>query len=137
MDPTHHHLRPRGLLRDGNAGVTFKIDKATIDEYTKKLNELVKAEIYCKHTDQTLPMRLTTTPVGIDYWAIYEVRFSESDYVNLLAMLDRKTFAYVLNILDHSADHMQQSAIVVRQLLEFMVLLNKKLDQFGIPQAGN
>ena len=112
-------------------------DKATIDEYTKKLNELVKAEIYCKHTDQTLPMRLTTTPVGIDYWAIYEVRFSESDYVNLLAMLDRKTFAYVLNILDHSADHMQQSAIVVRQLLEFMVLLNKKLEQFGIPQAGN
>jgi hypothetical protein len=52
-------------------------------------------------------------------------------------MLDRKTFAYVLNILDHSADHMQQSAIVVRQLLEFMVLLNKKLEQFGIPQAGN
>ena len=75
--------------------------------------------------------------MGIDYWAIYEVRFSESDYVNLLAMLDRKTFAYVLNILDHSADHMQQSAIVVRQLLEFMVLLNKKLEQFGIPQAGN
>ncbi len=97
----------------------------------------MKAEIYCKHTDQTLPMRLTTTPVGIDYWAIYEVRFSESDYVNLLAMLDRKTFAYVLNILDHSADHMQQSVIVVRQLMEFMVLLNKKLDQFGIPQAGN
>ena len=112
-------------------------DKATIDEYTKKLNELVKAEIYCKHTDQTLPMRLTTTPVGIDYWAVYEVQFSENDYVNLLAMLDRKTFAYVLNIVDHSTDHMQQSAIVVRQLLEFMVLLNKKLEQFGIPQDEN
>ena len=111
--------------------------KETVDEYTKKLNELVKAELYCKATDQTLPMRLTTTPVGIDYWAVYEVQFSENDYVNLLAMLDRNTFAYVLNIVDHSTDHMQQSAIVVRQLLEFMVLLNKKLEQFGIPQDEN
>ena len=111
--------------------------KETVDEYTKKLNELVKAELYCKATDQTLPMRLTTTPVGIDYWAVYEIQFSENDYVNLLAMLDRKTFAYVLNIIDHSTDHLQQSAIVVRQLLEFAILLNKKLAEIGASQDEN
>ena len=94
--------------------------KETIDEYTKQLNELVKAEISCKGTNQTLPMRLATTPVGIDYWAVYQVKFSEEDYVSLLAMLDRKTFAYVLNIVDHSTDHLQQSVIVVRQLLQYL-----------------
>jgi len=111
--------------------------KETVEEYTKKLNELVKVELYCKATDQTLPMRLTTTPVGIDYWAVYEIQFSENDYVNLLAMLDRKTFAYVLNIIDHSTDHLQQSAIVVRQLLEFAILLNKKLAEIGASQDEN
>lgn len=105
--------------------------KETIDEYTKKLNELVKAEISCKGTNQTLPMRLATTPVGIDYWAVYQVKFSEEDYVSLLAMLDRKTFAYVLNIMDHSTDHLQQSVIIVRQLIEFAVLFNQKLAAFG------
>jgi hypothetical protein len=52
-------------------------------------------------------------------------------------MLDRKTFAYVLNIVDHSTDHMQQSAIVVRQLLEFALLLNKKLAEIGASQDEN
>ena len=111
--------------------------KETIDEYTKKLNELVKAEISCKGTNQTLPMRLATTPVGIDYWAVYQVKFSEEDYVSLLAMLDRKTFAYVLNIMDHSADHMQQGVIVVRQLIEFALLFNKKLAEIGASQYEN
>ena len=111
--------------------------KETVDEYTKKLNELVKAEISCKGTNQTLPMRLATTPVGIDYWAVYQVKFSEEDYVSLLAMLDRKTFAYVLNIMDHSADHMQQGVIVVRQLIEFALLFNKKLAEIGASQYEN
>jgi hypothetical protein len=108
-------------------------DKATIDEYCKKLNEVVKAEIYCKHTNQTLPMRLATIPVGIDYWAVYEFEFDKGDYVSLLSMLDRKTFAYVLNIMDHSADHMQNSVITVRQLVEFVILLNKTFGDVEIP----
>ena len=112
-------------------------DKATIDEYCKKMNEVVKAELYCKATNQTLPMRLTTTPVGIDYWAVYEVQFSENDYINLLAMLDRKTFAYVLNIMDHSADHMQNSVIIVRQLVEFVILLNKTFGDVNLPLGVN
>ena len=111
--------------------------KETIDEYTKQLNELVKAEISCKGTNQTLPMRLATTPVGIDYWAVYQVKFSEEDYVSLLAMLDRKTFAYVLNIMDHSADHMQNSVIIVRQLVEFVILLNKTFGDVNLPLGVN
>lgn len=112
-------------------------DKETIDEYTKKLNDLVKAEIYCKATDQTLPMRLATTPVGIDYWAVYQVKFSDEDWVSLYDMLDRKTFEYVLNIMDHSTDRMQQSVIVMRQLLEFIQVINRKLGDYGFPEDEN
>ena len=112
-------------------------DKETIDEYTKKLNDLVKAEIYCKATDQTLPLRLATTPVGVDYWALYQVKFSDEDWVSLYDMLDRKTFEYVLNIMDHSTDRMQQSVIVMRQLLEFIQVINRKLGDYGFPEDEN
>ena len=78
-------------------------------------------------------MRLATIPVGIDYWAVYEFEFDKGDYVSLLSMLDRKTFAYVLNIMDHSADHMQNSVITVRQLVEFVILLNKTFGDVEIP----
>lgn len=100
-------------------------DKETIEEYTKKMNELVKAELYCKGTNQTIPMRLTTGQVGIDYWTLYEFKFSdENDYVDLLTLYDKETLAYMLNIMDHSVDHMQQSVIVGRQLLKYAQLLN-------------
>ncbi len=109
-------------------------DKETIDQYTQKMNELVKAQISCKATNQTLPMRLATAPVGIDYWSIYEIQFSEQEYLSLLTVLDRKTFAYLLNIMDHSADHMQQGVIVVRQLMELMLKLNNMLGDFTSSQ---
>ena len=112
-------------------------DKQTIDEYTKKLNELMKAEIYCKGTNQTYPLRLATKEVGIDYWAVYEVGFSEDEYISLLNILDRKTFAYLLNIIDHSTDHMQQSTIVVRQLVEFVLHVNKQLKEVGFTPGEN
>ena len=100
-------------------------DKETIDEYTKKLNDLVK------------PMRLATTPVGVDYWALYQVKFSDEDWVSLYDMLDRKTFEYVLNIMDHSTDRMQQSVIVMRQLLEFIQVVNRKLGDYSFPEDEN
>ena len=112
-------------------------DKETIDEYTKKLNELVKAEIYCKATNQTLPMRLGSTQVGIDYWALYQVKFSDEDWVSIYDMLDKKSLEYMINIMDHSTDHMQQSVIIVRQLLEFIMTVNKKLGEFGFPEGKN
>lgn len=98
--------------------------KEAIDEYTRKFNELVTAEIYCKGTNQTLPMRLVTSPVGIDYWTVYGFKFSdEQDYVSMLSLLDRKTFAYMLNIMDHSVDHMQESVIAGRLLLQYALTI--------------
>lgn len=106
-----------------NAGRNYA-DKQTIDEYTKKMNELVRAEIYCKGINQTLPMCLLTGEVGIDYWALYGIKFSDEEgYVSLVDLLDRKTVGYMINIADHSVDHMQQSVIVGRQLLEYIMSL--------------
>lgn len=105
-------------------------DKETIDAYTKEMNELVKAEMYCKGTNQTLPMCLLTDQVGIDYWAVYGFKFSdEAEYVSMLSLLDRKTFAYMLNIIDHSVDHMQQSVIVGRQLIYYIMMFNKNFGE--------
>lgn len=106
-------------------------DKETIDKYTEKMNELVKAEIYCKGTNQTLPMRLATKKVGIDYWSLYEVKFSEDEYISLLGMLDRQAFTYYLNIMDHSVDYMQQSVIVARQLMQFVQAFNGMFAESG------
>lgn len=104
-------------------------DKETIDAYTKEMNDLVKAEMYCKGTNQTLPMYLLTAPVGIDYWTVYGFKFSDEDeYVSLLSLLDRKTFAYMLNIMDHSVDHVQQSVIVGRQLIYYIMSLNEMFE---------
>jgi len=95
--------------------------KEAIEEYTKKMNELVKAELYCKGLNQTIPMTLLTAPVGVDYWTVYGFKFSdEEDYISMLSLLDRKTFAYMLNIMDHAVDPMEQSIIVVRQLLQYV-----------------
>ncbi len=113
-------------------------DKQTIEEYTKKMNELVKAKMYCKATNQTIPMCLLTDQVGVDYWAVYGLKFSdEAEYVSLLSLLDRKTFAYMLNIMDHSVDHMQQSVIVGRQLIQFVLDFNKQFADSDSSQEAN
>jgi hypothetical protein len=68
--------------------------------------------------------------VGIDYWAVYGFKFSdEAEYVSMLSLLDRKTFAYMLNIIDHSVDHMQQSVIVGRQLIYYIMMFNKNFGE--------
>lgn len=95
--------------------------KEVIDEYTKKMNELVKAELYCKGINEAIPMRLGTALVGVDYWSLYEFKFSdEQDYVSLLSLLDAETMAYMLNIMDHAVDPMQKSIIVARQLIQYI-----------------
>ena len=99
-------------------------DEATIEAYTKELNDMVKAEIYCKGLSQKIPMCLVTAPVGIDYWAVYGFQFSKQEgYVSLVDLLDRKTVGYMLNIMDHSVDYMQQSVIVGRQLVQYVLSL--------------
>ena len=45
-------------------------DQATIEEYTKQLNELVSAKMTCKGVNQVIPMKLQTEKFGVDYWAM-------------------------------------------------------------------
>lgn len=96
-------------------------DKATIEQYTQQFNELAKAEITCKGINQTIPMRLLTAKVGLDWWVLYGFKFADNtDYVPLNELVDAESMQYVTNIADHSVEPMEQGVIVVRQLLQYL-----------------
>ena len=96
-------------------------DEATIDQYTQQLNQLIKAEMTCKGVSQTIPMKLVTTKFGIDYWTMPAFNFAdENGYVSLVDLLDPESVQYGINIIDHAAEPMQQSIIIVRQLLQYV-----------------
>ena len=96
-------------------------DQKTIDQYTQQLNELVKAEITCKGVNQTIPMRLVTTKFGVDWWSMPAFNFAdENGYVSFVDLLDPESVTYGINIVDHAAEPMQQSVIVVRQLIQYV-----------------
>ena len=96
-------------------------DQKTIDQYTQKLNELVKCEMTCKGVNQEISMRLMTTKFGVDWWSMPSFNFAdENGYVAFTELLDPESVQYGINIIDHSAEPMQQSAIVVRQLLQYV-----------------
>ena len=64
-------------------------------------------------------MKLQTTKIGVDWWAAPALNFAdENGYVSLYDMLDKESVEYGLNIIDHAAAPMQQSIIVVRQLVQ-------------------
>ena len=95
-------------------------DEATIDSYTQQLNKLITCSMTCKGVDQTIPMKLQTTQLGIDYWASPALKFpDESDYVTLTDMLDKESILYMVNIADHGVEPMKQSIHVVRQLMQY------------------
>ena len=94
-------------------------DQATIDGYVSQLNKYISGSMTCKGVSQTIPMKLQTTKIGIDWWAAPALKFADEDsYVTLNDMLDRESVEYGLNIIDHSAEPMQQSIITVRQLMQ-------------------
>jgi hypothetical protein len=96
-------------------------DEATIDQYTQQLNALIKADMTCKGVHQQIPMKLVTTKFGVDYWTMPAFNFAdEQDYVSLIDLLDAESVQYGINIIDHAAAPMQQSIIVVRQLLQYV-----------------
>ena len=96
-------------------------DQKTIDQYTQKLNELVKCEMICKGVNQEISMRLMTTKFGVDWWSMPSFNFAdENGYVAFTELLDPESVQYGINIIDHAAEPMQQSAIVVRQLLQYV-----------------
>ena len=112
-------------------------DQKTIDQYTQKLNELVKCEMTCKGVNQEISMRLMTTKFGVDWWTMPAFKFAdEQGYVSLVDLLDSQSVAYGINIIDHAAAPMQQSIIVVRQLLQYVQGLVSAFQQQGQAQQG-
>lgn len=96
-------------------------DMKTIDQYTQQLNELVKSEMTCKGLDQTIPMKMKTIKFGVDYWTVAALNFAdENGYVAITDMLDKESIEYMLNIVDHSIEPMQQGLVVVRQLVQYV-----------------
>lgn len=109
------------LARESAAARRSYADRETIDQYTQQLNELVSAKITCKGVNQEIPMRLATTKLGVDWWTMPAFNFAdENGYVSFVDLLDSQSVAYGINIIDHAAEPMQQSAIVVRQLLQYV-----------------
>ena len=107
-------------------------DRKTIDQYTQKLNELVKCEMTCKGVNQEISMRLMTTKFGVDWWSMPSFNFAdENGYVAFTELLDPESVQYGINIIDHAAEPMQQSAIVVRQLLQYIQGLVSGFQQQG------
>ena len=96
-------------------------DQATIEEYTKQLNELMSAKMTCKGVNQVIPMKLQTEKFGVDYWAMPAFNFAdEKGYVSIIDLLDKESVEYGINIIDHAAEPMAGAIVTVRQLLQFV-----------------
>ena len=96
-------------------------DQATIEEYTKQLNELVSAKMTCKGVNQEIPMKMQTEKFGVDYWAMPAFNFAdEQGYVPITELLDKESVEYGINIIDHAAEPMAGAIVTVRQLLQFV-----------------
>jgi len=123
------------VAREGASVRRRYADQATIDQYTQQLNQLVSAKITCKGVNQEIPMRLVTTKLGVDWWTMPAFNFAdEQGYVSFVDLLDPESVQYGINIIDHAAEPMQQSAIVVRQLLQYIQGLVSGFQQQGQPQ---
>ena len=114
-------------------------DQATIEEYTKQLNELVSAKLTCKGVNQVIPMKLQTEKFGVDYWAMPAFNFAdEKGYVPITELLDKESVEYGINIIDHAAEPMADAIVTVRQLLQFVqtFIMQARVSQ-AQAQAGN
>ena len=114
-------------------------DQATIEEYTKQLNELMSAKMTCKGVNQVIPMKLQTEKFGVDYWAMPAFNFAdEKGYVPFTELLDKESVEYGINIIDHAAEPMAGSIVTVRQLLQFVqnFIMQMRVNQ-AQAQAGN
>ena len=114
-------------------------DQATIEEYTKQLNELMSAKMTCKGVNQVIPMKLQTEKFGVDYWAMPAFNFAdEKGYVPITELLDKESVEYGINIIDHAAEPMAGAIVTVRQLLQFVqtFMMQMRVNQ-AQAQAGN
>ena len=54
--------------------------------------------------------------------------------ISLVDLLDKESFGYAINIIDHTVEPMQKNAIVARQLVQYLQTVFKLAQQ---PQADN
>ena len=94
-------------------------DQQTIAGYVDELNGLISCTMSDKTLGQEIPMRLATTKIGVDWWAVPALSFAdENGFVPLTELLDQESLEYGLNIIDHASEPIQGSIIVARQLLQ-------------------
>ena len=100
-------------------------DQATIDGYVSELNGLISGTMSCKGVNQEIPMQLATMKVGVDWWTMPALKFAdENGFVPIYQMLDQKSMEYAMNIIDHAAGPLQDTAIIIRQLIGALQKLN-------------
>ena len=96
-------------------------DQNTIDGYTQQLNEIISATMTCKHHSMNIPMQMQTVKFGVDFWSVPALNFAdEKGYVPITELFDKESIEYIINIADHAAEPMQESLVVVRQLMQYI-----------------
>ena len=94
-------------------------DQQTMSGYADEMNKYITFAMTCKGVNQEIPMRIATAKVGVDWWVMPALNFAdENGYTPLTDLLDKESLEYGINIIDHAAEPMQQSIIVVRQLAQ-------------------
>ena len=94
-------------------------DQQTMSGYADEMNKYITFAMTCKGVNQEIPMRIATAKVGVDWWVMPALNFAdENGYTPLTELLDKESLEYCINIIDHAAEPMQQSIIVVRQLAQ-------------------
>ena len=94
-------------------------DQHTIAGYVEQLNQLVSCSMSDKTLGQKIPMRLVTTKIGVDWWAVPGLNFAdENGYLALTDMLDKESIEYGFNIIDHGVEPVKNSIVVARQLMQ-------------------
>lgn len=96
-------------------------DEATIEGYTKQLNELLNVKATCEGVNMVIPMQLKTEKLGVDYYAMPAFNFGDEDgFVPYPELLDKECIDYAINIVDHAAEPMAGTIVTVRQLIQFV-----------------
>ena len=96
-------------------------DQQTMSGFADEMNKYITFAMTCKGVNQEIPMRITTAKVGVDWWVMPALNFAdENGYTPLTELLDKESLEYGINIIDHAVEPMQQSIIVVRQLLQYV-----------------
>jgi hypothetical protein len=94
-------------------------DQKTMNGFADEMNKYITFSMTCKGVNQEIPVRITTAKLGVDWWVMPALNFAdENGYTPLVDLLDKESIEYGINIIDHAAEPMQQSIVVVRQLAQ-------------------